>query len=331
MPEKTPARIGLSERTIEETPVRYLPRDFVETPEGLLFAVVDRSTAGETIPCFLRYCRSTDGGFRKLGTGAANDLLRREYPRYLFRCEKRDAALHGVCPQELARHLRPRDRLQGLLDPSYPADSFEARTARLARALLSEGVGLDSLGITGSVLVGSHRAGSDIDLVLYDAAAFRAAREAVSRLTGQGVLTLLDERAWQDAYSRRGCALTYEEFRWHEERKRNKGVFEGTKFDLSLVVDDAEDVPRAWRKLGPVKMSTRVTGDEMAFDYPARLQIEDERIGEVVSFTATYSGQARVGERIEVCGLLEQTTDGTRRIVVGTDREAAGQYVKVMR
>lgn len=311
--------------------MRYLPRDFVATSEGLLFAVVDRSADRETIPCFLRYSRSADGRFCKLGTGAANDLLRREYPKYLFRCEKRDAALHGVDPRDVARHLRPRDRLRALLGPLYPADRFEARAARLVKALASKGVGIGALGVSGSVLVGCHRAGSDIDLVLYDAAAFSAAREAVSRLTGQGVLTALDDRAWRDAYSRRGCALTYEEFRWHEERKLNKGVFEGTKFDLSLVVDDAEDAPRAWRKLGPVELSTRVTGDEMAFDYPARLQIEHERIGEVVSFTATYSGQARIGERIEVCGLLEQTTDGTRRIVVGTDREAAGQYVKVTR
>lgn len=310
--------------------MRYLPRDFVETPEGLLFAVVDRSTDKETIPCFLRYCRSTDGSCRKLGTGPANDLLRREHPRYLFRCEKRDAALHGVSFQDVARHLRPRDRLQTLLDPRYRADSFEARTARLLRALMSEGVGLYSLGVTGSVLVGSYRSGSDIDLVLYDAAAFNRAREAVSRLTGRGVLTVMDDAAWRDAYARRGCALNYEEFRWHEERKRNKSVFEGTKFDISLVDEQSEDSLRAWRKLGAVRVLTRVTSDERAFDYPARLQVDHEQIGEVVAFTATYSGQARVGERIDVYGLLEQAADGTRRIVVGTDREARGQYIKVV-
>jgi len=309
--------------------VRYLPRDFVATAEGLLFAVVDRSTDTETVPCFLRYLRTSDGAFRKLDTKAANDLLRREHPKYLFRCSKRDASLHGVDPGDVVRHLRPRERLRTLLESSYPADAFEARAARLAHALASQGVGVDSIGVTGSVLVGSHHAGSDIDLVLYDADAFEQARQAILHLTAQGVLTALDDAAWRDAYARRGCALTYEDFLWHEVRKRNKALFEGTKFDLSLVGEESEDLHMAWRKLGPVRISAVVTGDERAFDYPARLRIGHARIGEVLAFTATYSGQARSGERIEVCGLLEQASNGRQRIVVGTDREAPGQYIKV--
>jgi predicted nucleotidyltransferase len=34
----------------------------------------------------------------------------------------------------------------------------------------------------------------------------------------------LDETLWQDAYARRGCTLSYEEYRWHEQRKYNKAA-----------------------------------------------------------------------------------------------------------
>jgi len=310
--------------------VRYLPRDFVETSDGLLFAVVDRSADQETIPCFLRYCRSGARGFRKLGTQAANDLLRRESPKYLFHCERRDAALHGVDPADVVRHLRPRDRLQALLDSGVPADSFEALAVRVVRILAASGVETAAVGVTGSVLVGSHGPDSDIDLVLYDAATFRRARDVIATLISRGVLAALNDTAWRDAYRRRGCALTYDEFVWHEQRKLNKVLFEGTKLDFSLVLDETDAPPVSWRKLGAVNVSTTVSGDAQAFDYPARYQVADEQITEVVAFTATYSGQARVGERIEVCGLLEQAQGGERRVVVGTDREASGQYIRVV-
>lgn len=307
----------------------YLPRDFVTTAEGLVFAVVDRSDDGETIPCFLRYHRSENGTIRKLDTTAANELLRRHYPKYLFHCDRRDADLHGVNPKDCVRHLRPRERMRALLDPAQPTDDFEARTARLLRAFASMGADIDSVGVTGSVLVGCHRADSDIDLVLYDTACFRHARESIPSLIERGILTPLGAEDWRTAYERRGCSLSYESFRWHEARKLNKAIFEGTKFDLSLCVETADDPPQVWRKLGAVRLSTRVIGDDHAFDYPARLRIAHQSIGEVVAFTATYCGQARVGEHIEVSGMLEQAAGGAQRVVVGTDREALGQYIRV--
>ncbi|MEY3107605.1 MAG: hypothetical protein RIT35_1783, partial [Pseudomonadota bacterium] len=46
--------------------------------------------------------------------------------------------------------------------------------------------------------------------------------------------------------------------------------------------------------------------------------------------SATYTGQAVKGETVEVSGLVEQTKEGLKRIVVGSSREAPGEYIKVV-
>ena len=70
--------------------------------------------------------------------------------------------------------------------------------------------------------------------------------------------------------------------------------------------------------------------DTAAFDYPAEFKLNHPHIDSVVSFTATYTGQAVKGEMVEVSGLVEQNSQGIKRIVVGSSREAHGEYIKVM-
>jgi predicted nucleotidyltransferase len=49
-----------------------------------------------------------------------------------------------------------------------------------------------------------------------------------------------------------------------------------------------------------------------------------------VSYTATYTGQVKFGERVEISGLLERSSSGDQRVMVGSSREAEGQYIKVI-
>jgi uncharacterized protein len=64
----------------------------------------------------------------------------------------------------------------------------------------------------------------------------------------------------------------------------------------------------------------------LAFDNPAVYEIEHDSITRVLSFTHTYSGQARAGETIEACGVVEEHGD-ERWLIVGTTREARGEYI----
>lgn len=73
-----------------------------------------------------------------------------------------------------------------------------------------------------------------------------------------------------------------------------------------------------------------MTEDTFAFDSPARYGIDHPDVSEIVCCTPTYVGQARRGEVIQAAGWLEETSRGTRRLIVGTSREAPGEYVRVL-
>ena len=91
----------------------YLPKDFIETPEGLIFAVVAAGEEEQRVLSFLRYQRS-DAGFRKFSTAGANAWLAERHPAYLHYSKARDVNLHGVPLAQIAHHHQPRQRLREL-------------------------------------------------------------------------------------------------------------------------------------------------------------------------------------------------------------------------
>ena len=303
----------------------FLPRDFVETAEGLLFAVVDGRPEDGKVLAWLRYAEAG-----KLSSAQAEALLRQRHPQYLHYSARLDARLHAVPVAQIRCHHRPRERLRALLAQG-PRDDVEQKLLRLAALLAQGGVPLAAVGVPGSVLVGRQRPGSDLDLVVYRREAFFRARSWVRALAEAGRLDELDADAWREAYARRGCALDFAEFLRHERRKGNKGMVAGTKFDLALIAEDEAPEPAAvWRKTGRAVVRARVLDDARAYDQPARYRIDHAAIGEILSFTHTYAGQAVAGERVEAAGAVEACDDGRKRLVVGSSREAPGEFIRVL-
>jgi len=314
----------------------FLPKDFIETAEGLLFAVVqagtEKSDGKEKVLCFLRYIKNGEGThkrWQKIDTTSANDYLKSHYPDYLYHSPILDTNLHAVEIDRICNHKQPKQRLQRLLQQSS-FDKVERDCFELCALYSAEGVDLAKVGVTGSLLIGTQQSGSDIDIVVYDRQLFHEIRQATAKLITQAKLSALSMEDWREAYSRRMCALTFNEYLWHERRKLNKAVINGRKFDLNFVSSDAGNNIKKYHKLGSLSVSCTVTNADHAFDYPAEYQIDHPVITKAVSFTATYNGQALAGEKIEVSGLLEQAEDGAQRIVVGSSREAPGEYIKVI-
>lgn len=307
----------------------FQPRDFIETSDGLIFAVVDGQIEQGRVLCFLRYRREC-GRPVKLGTDQANDWLAAHHADLLFYSPRLAARLHGVPVDRIDRHYRPRQRAAALAVMAAP-DPIEARAQRCLAILQAGGIPLTSIGITGSLLIGAQRPSSDLDFVIYDRDAFHRARDVVRDAIAAGDLAELAADDWREAYDRRGCDLGFDEYLWHERRKLNKGLCDGTKFDITLVADEPESPSAPARKLGRLSLTAEVIDASQAFDYPARYRLAHPEIGEVLSFSHTYAGQALAGEWVEIVGLLEETGDGGRRIIVGSTREAPGEFIKVRR
>lgn len=309
--------------------MNFLPRDFVETREGLIFAVVDHTLENDRVLCFLRYAPGPQGP-AKLATRDANALLHHHHPHYLYYSRRLDAHLHAVSLEDIVCHHRPREKLR-ILRERGAKDAIEARLLRLVALLESREVPDTQLGVTGSVLIGQHNPLSDIDLVVYGREPFFKARARISLLIECGELGQLKGKDWREAYLRRGCVLDFAEFVRHERRKGNKGLIEGTKFDLTLVEEVRNDGETAiWRKTGQAVIRARVVEDAHAFDQPACYRLDHPEIGEALSFTHTYIGQARRGELIEAKGAVESSAGGCKRLVIGSSREAPGEYIRVL-
>jgi HAD superfamily hydrolase (TIGR01509 family) len=324
----------------------FFAKDFIETAEGLIFAVVEQGLEDGRVLCFLRYVRGSSG-WKKVATEQANLLLQQQYPDYLYYSPVLDAHLHAVAVERVVKHHQPKHRLQQLMqaarhdiarDGVYAAGlsgtgaaAVEQDLHRLCRLFEQHGLDLAQIGITGSLLIGVQNLESDIDLVCYGRDVFHQCRAITRRLIEQGDLQALNDQDWQQSYQRRSCDLSLDEYVWHERRKCNKAVINGRKFDLNFIDHDASPEAVTYQKCEAVTLQCKVIDDVHAFDYPAEFKIDHHQISSVVSFTATYTGQAIAGEIIEVSGVLEQSEHGVKRIVVGSSREAHGEYIKVIR
>lgn len=308
----------------------FLPKDFIETEEGLIFAVVSYHPHEHKVGCFLRYVNDQNG-WHKVDTEQANRLLERHFPDYLYYSNQFDATFHAVPVDRIVGHHRPEQRLQILLQ--QPAeDVMQQKLHKLITILQRYQVDIDAMGLTGSMLINQQKPTSDIDLVLYGRKAFHQCRQAIQNAIADNQLQKLDDAQMLENYQRRDSELDFASFSWHEYRKYNKAMIDGSKFDIGMVclIDELQIEHRHFQKQGIKTIQCQVTDDSRAFDFPARYRVDNAVTPEVISFTHTYVGQVVTGEFIEVCGALECDASGTCRIVVGSSREARGEYIKVV-
>ena len=140
-------------------------------------------------------------------------------------------------------------------------------------------------------------------------------------------------------------------------RKWNRGCVGNTYFDVLFVRDWSEmegirDIYKRGERVCRVRISAIVRDASYAFDSPAVYEVETLKgrvlrascsgsrgksgsklkeilsVEKILSFTHTYAGQAFEGEIVEAQGVVERTSDGETRLIVGTTREAHGEWLK---
>ena len=306
----------------------FFAKDFIKTAEGLCFAVVQNGTEQGKVLCFLRYV-FVDNQWQKVDTAQANQLLEAHYPQYLYYSKVLHASLHAVSIEKIVKHHQPKQRLQTLLQLP-PSDEVIKDLLALCQLFQHAGVDLNQVGVTGSLLIGTQKNSSDIDLVIYDRATFQQARRVTESLITENKLTVLTQQDWLEAFARRNCDLDFAAYVWHEQRKFNKGMIHQRKFDLSLL-QQSQEISKPHSKVGAITLTVQISDDFYSFHYPARFLLAHSEIKSILCFTATYNGQAQTGEWVEVAGQLEVSASGDKRIIVGSTREARGEYIKVLR
>ena len=144
-----------------------------------------------------------------------------------------------------------------------------------------------------------------------------------------GSIEDIDDAMWQRIYEKRIPEISFDEFILHEKRKGNRGMVDGTYFDLLFVRDwdQIKEPMQRGKDVGTMKIEAKVTNVDFAFDSPSVYKVDHDEIEHVLSYTHTYAGQALVGEVIEAQGVVEQVGE-IKRLVVGTSREPKGEWIR---
>jgi uncharacterized protein len=306
------------------------PKDYIGIDDKLFFAVVSEYQEDDRVLTWLRYIKD-DLGLHKIATEQARKLISDSYPEFLFHSQYADSDLHGIPLDSISKIFRPDQAVVRLLNMTDP-DNKQRDAIKILKLLLDAGIKEENIGITGSLMLDTHNEQSDIDIVIYGRELFFKARQTIKKYFESGELESLSELLWREAWQRRDCALSFDEYQSHEIRKFNKCISGTSKVDISMIPETYERFQEngPYKKTGQDKILSVVTDDKYAYDFPARYIVGHETINEVVSYTATYTGQARTGEKIEAAGYIEQDCDGNCRLLVGTSREAAGEYIRII-
>lgn len=332
---------GHCERNLRQR-YRFLPRDYIQTQDGSCWAVVAAGAEQGRVLTWLRYIRY-EGSLHKLGTSAACEHVAQHCPAWNFNSRSMDARVHGIPVAAIQQHFTPSSFFDQETSAS-PGEPLRALCEDLRSMLCEEferhailpakrGIDPAQFGVTGSTLLGVQHIDSDIDLVVYGLANMQYCRQGMQMRMATGEVEPLSSEQWRLTYERRGCALSFDQYRWHEQRKWNKFLFRGIRVDLTCIDAPHEATIPPGRKLAQVELTARVTDSTWAFASPAvyEIQCEDEAycgVTTLIATTPTYAGQALSGERVRFAGWLEQC-DGFQRVVVGSSREAQGEFIKV--
>jgi predicted nucleotidyltransferase len=323
--------------------------DFIESLEGLIFDVKGLVHPPEKIIAFVRYFPEEIGGrirdgltYGKVYSLSDRDsLLKKDYPQYLVYDPVFDETMCEVPLDRLKKRYDPIEKLLEL-EKSEITGVLEKKALKLVSLLSRKARTPEkSIGISGSLLVGLHRANSDIDLIVYGSSNCRKVDVALREMLNDRDFALApygptDLRTLFDFRSK-DTAIRFEDFVRTESRKAFQGRFMNTDYFIRFVKDwneiDQKYGDLQYKNLGHAKIKADISDDSESLFTPCTYSVEnvavverskDLAITEICSFRGRFCEQARNSETVIARGKVEKVTD-TRtgnthlRLLIGND------------
>jgi predicted nucleotidyltransferase len=253
-------------------------------------------------------------------------FLREESPDLIVHDPVFDETLCEVPVAAIKKHYKPIDKLKELRSSTI-LTGLERKAVQFAKALKeSAGVSWDSIGISGSLLVGLQTLKSDIDPVVYGVENCRKAYATLESLlktpesrfkpySREELKALFDFRS-------KDTRMSFEDFAKVELRKAFQGKFMETDYFVRFVKQWNETDERygdvCFKNSGYARIASKVADDSEALFTPCAYRIENvevvegpklEPIEEIVSFRGRFCEQAKKGETIAAQGKIERVTD----------------------
>jgi len=317
----------------------------IETVEHLIFSVKGVQQPPERVIAYLRYLPDPGGDRRREGLTFRRvyhfeeqvRLLRSRYPAYLCYDPVLGLEVQSVPRARISIVHDPRAYLDRLRRKGSD-DPVEQDALALAQHLQqAAGVPWSSLGISGSVMLATHRPDSDLDLLIYgpanSKALYRALAELFEEAAGPVRQLTVDELRALHATHRPDTPLSFHDFCRAQRRKVNEGRFRQRPFFVRFVKQLRPQEcygERRYQFVGRATLQATVCEDSDAIFTPCRYGLEHvtwlegppvEDLREIVSFRGRFSDQVRAGEVAQACGNVERVVSNSdqayHRLVVG--------------
>jgi predicted nucleotidyltransferase len=328
----------------------------VETIDGAILTVKGLLHPPERVIAYLRYVPDPAGDRQRGGRryrriyrfSEQREVLAARYPDLIGYDPVLGAEVQSVPRSHIDTVYDPAGFLRSLRQTG-PTGTVEDDALALAVLIRDTAeVRWSSLGISGSVLLGTQRPESDIDLVVYGEEPARQVHRALEDLMAVPAGAIGrpddDELAILHRAHRSETPLSFADFARAQRRKANEGWFRGRSVFVRFVKELEEYGERYgdrhYRPLGPITGQGVISEDRDAMFTPCRYELQEPSIlagarmanlDAIVSYRGRFSDQARVGERVEVRGTLEEVAarDGPchYEVVVGG---SAGDYLRVV-
>jgi len=312
--------------------------DLIETRGDPIFDVKGLVHPPGRIVAFIRYFAAAKG--RRNREGRTYDkvyplseryaLLQDRFPEYLVFDPVFDETLCEVPVNDVTKHYEPARHLRELRF-SIALDSLQYKALCFAELLKKNAnIPWESVGISGSIMIGLHTANSDIDPIVYGSenckrtraaleGFFKTDNELVKPYTRQDLKVLFDFRS-------KDTIMNFEDFVRTESRKALQGKYEGTDYFVRCVRDWNENGEEygivQYKNMGRARIEATVADDSQSLFTPCSYKIESmrqlegkkiESIEEIASFRGRFCESAKKGEVVNASGKVEQVTDNLHK------------------
>ncbi|MHA1293267.1 MAG: nucleotidyltransferase domain-containing protein [Promethearchaeota archaeon] len=319
------------------TIIKGIEGDYLETKNNnLFFDVKGLFHPKDRKICFVRFYPDINGDrirkgkrYKKIyNLNQRYSFLKKNFPQYLFYSEELNLEVQGVKNEEILRIYTPREYLNGLFEKKN-LSRLEKYSKSLCELFISKGdIPKDSIGISGSSMIGLSNKNSDIDVIIYGTNTSLQFQEKLFHLLKEGKYCRgFNLQEYRSHYKWRvgGSNIAFNDFLKSEKRKLHQGIYNGFEFFIRYIKS-----PEDWKgnyydykfkNLGRIKLKAEVIDSSEAIFTPCTYKIKPnkiidsnfktkeirlEEIKEVNSFRGRFCEQCIKGERVFIEGKIEK-------------------------
>ncbi len=311
--------------------------DYIETKNNsLIFDVKGLLHPNDRRICYVRFVPDLKGKRVRKGINYRKiyDLedrfryLEKYYPKYIFYSDVLDLRVQGVKIGDIKSIYNPRTYFSELKEKKVPSKS-ELISKELCKLFIQKGkLPEDSIGVSGSQMVGLSEEDSDIDVIIYGTQASIEFQEQLKEILNTSYnCRKYNLEEFKEHYTWRvgGSGINFNDFLRSETRKLHQGKYKNIDFFIRYI-KSPEDWQGSYndyryKNYGRVALKAEIIDSKDSIFTPCSYKIHPikivdlnskeqdisiDKMTEISSFRGRFCEHAKEGEIVHVEGKLEK-------------------------